>query len=233
MRRYYRKTSLWAACALAMLGTPAMASKDNPEPATAIEEIADPLRLAAAEKAVDYLFPLGTYERMMRGTMDKMISQMMGSMMDMPASDMAKMGGANEEQAEALGQRSMAEMALDADPHFHERTDISMKVMMDEMVTLMSSMEPQIRTALSGIYARKFTLQQLGEMNTFFATDTGTAFARDYMMVFVDKDMMSTMMGFVPEMMKVMPDIQKKVEEATAHLPPLQMPGYDDIDGDK
>ena len=57
-------------------------------------------------------------------------------------------------------------------------------------------------------------------MNAFFATDTGSAFARDYMMVFVDPEMMESMMGMVPEMMQSMPAIMKKVEAATAHLPP-------------
>lgn len=65
-------------------------------------------------------------------------------------------------------------------------------------------------------------------MNDFFATDTGSAFARDYMMVFVDPEMMQSMMSMVPEMMQAMPDIMKKVEEATAHLPPVKMPGSND-----
>jgi len=193
------------------------AAKENVTPKET--EKFDPARISAAEKTVDHLFPLGTYERMMRGTMDKMINGMMSKMMDMPASELAKMGGMTEEQAKTAGKETMADLAKKKDPHFRERMDTTMSVMMEEMVTLMSSMEPAMREALAKIYTRKYTVKQLTEMNTFFESETGALFARDYMMVFVDEEMMSTMMQFAPKMIGAMPRIIKKVEKATEHLP--------------
>lgn len=185
-----------------------------------------PARLEAAQNAVDYLFPLGTYERMMKGTMDQMMDQMMKSMGDMRMGDLAGAGGvARGDMPDGMGEKTLAEMATEMDPHYEERTQISTKIIMDEMVDLMITMEPAVRAALTNIYARKFTVAQLTEMNDFFATDTGSAFARDYMMVFVDPEMMQSMMSMVPELMQAMPDIMKKVEEATAHLPPVEITG--------
>ncbi|MEL6828246.1 MAG: DUF2059 domain-containing protein, partial [Pseudomonadota bacterium] len=139
-------------------------------------------------------------------------------------------GVAGEDIPEGEGDRTLAEVSREADPHFEERMQISTRVMMDEMVTLMTTMEPAIRDALVNIYARKFTVAQLGEMNRFFATDTGSAFARDYMMVFVDPEMMESMMSMVPQMMQAMPDIMEKVKDATSHLPPVKMPGSEGFD---
>jgi hypothetical protein len=39
------------------------------------------------------------------------------------------------------------------------------------------------------------------------------------MLVFMDPEMIQGMQAFVPELMKSMPDILKKAEEATKHLP--------------
>ncbi len=212
------------------VSNPAAAQETDDTTKTAATETAaiDPARLSAAKSTVDYLFPLGTYERMMKGTMDQMMDQMMMSMGNMRMGDLAGAGGvARSDMPEGMGEKTLAEMATEMDPHYAERTKISTKVIMDEMVNLMIGMEPAVREALTNIYARKFTVGQLNEMNGFFATDTGSAFARDYMMVFVDPEMMQSMMNMVPEMMQAMPEIMKKVEEATAHLPPVKIPGND------
>ncbi len=213
-----------------VLSVPASAQDTDATTAAAETEAApiDPVRLEAAKKTVDYLFPLGTYERMMKGTMDQMMSQMMMSMGNMRMGDLAGAGGvAKGDMPEGMGDKTLAEMATEMDPHYQERTQISTKVIMDEMVDLMIGMEPAVRGALTNIYARKFSVGQLTEMNGFFATDTGSAFARDYMMVFVDPEMMQSMMSMVPEMMQAMPEIMKKVEEATAHLPSVKVTGND------
>ncbi len=191
-----------------------------------------PARLEAAKSTVDYLFPLGTYERMMRGTMDQMMDSMLTGMSGMSMGDLAGAGGISRDDIpEGEGEKTLGDISREADPHFEERMKISTKVMMNEMVDLMVTMEPAVREALTKIYARKFTVGQLMEMNSFFATDTGSAFARDYMMVFVDPEMMQSMMSMIPEMMQAMPEIMKKVEEATAHLPPVKMPGAGDAFG--
>ena len=214
-------TTLAASIIALTLGAPAWAqdgaSNDIAPPQ---EAPIDQARLAAAKITVDHLFPLGTYERMMKGTMDQIMDSVLSGVSGMTVGDLAGASGLpNDEMSDEEKAKTIGDIAKEADPHFEERMKISNKVMMGEMVGLMTTMEPAIRTALSKIYARKYTAPQLGEMNAFFATQTGSAFARDYMMVFVDPEMMQSMMSMVPEMMTAMPDIMKKVEEATKHLP--------------
>lgn len=201
------------------LSSPAIA-QDSTAPADDIEQRAiDSDRLAAAKVTVDYLFPLGTYERMMKGTMDQMMDSIISQSFDRPMAETIKGMGIDDPELDELGDASINDMMRERDPYFKDRLQISTRVITNEMVDLMTSMEPALRATLANIYARKFTTDQLTEMNAFFATETGSAFARDYMMVFVDPEMMQSMMSFVPEMMQAMPAIMKKVEEATAHLP--------------
>ncbi len=218
-----KKMIILAGTALTLaMGIPVSAQETGSETGQQTnEEEIDAARLAAAETTVDYLFPLGTYERMMKGTMDQLMDKMLEGVNAMTIGNLAGASGASsDEMTEDEKAKTFGEIAKEADPYFEERMKISTRVMMNEMVDLMTTMEPAIRTALSKIYARKYSVSQLGEMNAFFATDTGSAFARDYMMVFVDPEMMQSMMSMVPEMMSAMPDIMKKVEEATKHLPP-------------
>jgi hypothetical protein len=67
-------------------------------------------------------------------------------------------------------------------------------------------------------------VQELKDMNAFFTTPSGSTFAADFMSTFTDKELMQAMMGEMPKMLEAMPAIMKKVEEATAHLPPAPKP---------
>lgn len=198
------------------LATPALAQPTKPTPAETAPSQIDPTRLSAAKPVIDKLWPLGTYRRMMDGTMSKMMGSMIDSAMGMKASDIGKGGD------ELIG-----ESAMKADPHFRERMKISMDTMMSEMIPLMEKIEPKVRESLSVIYARKFTTPQLTEMATFFSTPTGGVYARESMLVYMDPEMIKAMQAFAPEMIQAMPAIIKKVEAATAHLPPAPKPKVD------
>lgn len=207
-----KRAALPIAVALLLAASPARAQ----EP--------DAARLAVAERIVKQIFPAGTYRRMMDGTMNQIIDATMGSMSGMKVGDLARAGGADAETVAAAGDKTMGEALEEADPHHKERMRITMDVMMDEMVTLMTEAEPEIQQGLARVYARRFTPQQLGELATFFETPTGRAYADQYMMVFTDPDLMATMQGFSTRLMTGMPAILEKVKAATAHLPPPPRP---------
>ena len=57
-----------------------------------------------------------------------------------------------------------------------------------------------------------------------FATPVGGRYASDSMLLAMEPEMVSAMTKFVPDFMKAMPGIMKKVEKATAHLPPPPKP---------
>ncbi len=172
-------------------------------------------RIEAARPVIDQLWPIGTYRRMMDGTMSKLMDSMMSSMMGMPAENI--LGSAATGEA---GKKSMAELAESADPHFRERMKISMDTMMGAMIPIMEKIEPTVRDNLTRVYARQFTAVELGDMRRFFATPSGKAYADNAMMMFTQPEIMEGMQAFLPELMQAMPGIMKKVEAATAHLPP-------------
>lgn len=175
-------------------------------------------RLAAAMVTVDYIWPAGTYARMMDGTMNKMMDAMVASMFDMKMGELAKAPPADQQNL------SLREAMLKLDPHFEERMRIMNRVMMDEMVPIATAIEPEVRQGLARAYARKFSVQQLTDLNRFFSTPNGKAYAADSMMMWVDPEVVTAFSSAMPEMMKAMPAIMKKVEAATAHLPPPPKP---------
>lgn len=199
----------FAAVSLA-LAAPAIAQT---APAPAAAPAPDPARLAVAEKVVAALVPEGIYMKMMRDQFPRMMDAMMARMMGMTP---------NEFGVPAKGldkDKTMGAAMADVDPHFQERMRIMSRVMGEEMGAVFSKIEPGLRTGLAGAYARKFTTQQLEELNLFFATPTGGVFASEYLTTFMDPEVIQEMMAATPEMMKAMPAIMEKVEKATAHLP--------------
>lgn len=200
-----------------LLSAPAPALAQEP-PATM--QASDPARLAAARPVIDKLWPLGTYRRLMSGSMSKVMDSVMASMFEMPAADIARAADPSGKAAKDAGDHTMGELAEAADPHFRERLKITMDVMMGEMIPLMEKVEPTIRESLVSIYATRFTAMQLADMDAFFATPSGKAYADQSMMIFMDPEMIRNMQAFVPEFLKAMPAILQKVEKATAHLPP-------------
>ena len=182
----------------------------------------DPARLTLAQGIAGQLIPPGTYQKIMKDVSEQMASAMIDQMMGMDAATM--MGTAGGDAAEGTEGKSVGELAAAADPHFKERMDITMRVMFEEMGKMMNEMEPVARDALAKVYARRYSAQQLTDMKVFFATPSGSAFAADFMATFSDPEMMQAMMRQMPKIIEAMPEMMKKVEAATAHLPPLPKP---------
>lgn len=207
-------------------GAQASAGKQGVVPAEAAMPVPiDPARLAAARHVVDQVWPLGTYKRMMDKTLDAIMDSTMQSMFNMKLGDFSAAAGISPEQRAKLGEATMGEVMLKADPHYRERAQITMTVMMDEMVGLMTQVEPDVRDALSRAYARRFTETQLADLIRFFSTETGKVYAAESMMLFSDPEMMKAMQSFTPRLMQAMPSIMAKAQKATARLPPVKVPG--------
>ena len=219
-----------AFAALLFAAAPALGQAPAAKPAAPAQ--VDPARLALARTAVNYVWPLGTYQRMMSGSMDQMMDSMMAGMFDMKVGDMVPSSDkAMTEEEKKIAQTTMREAILKKDPHFEERMRITNKVMMGEMGAFFDKVEPAIREGLANAYAKKFDTKQLTDLNAFFQTPTGKVYASESIMLFVDPEMMKAMMGAMPELMKSMPAIMEKVKKATGHLPEPPKPA--DKDGDQ
>ncbi|SFF74738.1 hypothetical protein SAMN05518801_101197 [Novosphingobium sp. CF614] len=202
--------------ALLLTAAPALAAQAPGETEAATETSIDPARLASARQTVDYVFPLGTYARIMNGTMDKIMDSMMDSMSKMPLKDLAGLSGVDTQK---LGSASLAEIMEIYDPAYKERLKVTTHTMMAEMIGLMTDFEPEIRDGLAKAYAAKFDAKQLGELNAFFATPTGKSYAADSYIIMMSPEVMEKMQAFMPRMMQQMPAIGEKVKAATAALP--------------
>jgi hypothetical protein len=177
---------------------------------------ADPARLALAEQTVDYVFPAGTYARMMGETMDKMMDVILNSTMGMPLKDFTSVTGGETSE---VGKGSLAEMMEIYDPAYKVRMGLSTRTMMTEMGALMTRFEPDIRSGLASAYAKRFDAAQLDELNRFFATPTGKAYAADSYIIMMSPDVMEKMQALMPQVMRSMPAIIEKVKIATEKLP--------------
>ena len=220
--------------ALLVTATPTFAQAPTKPAPTAARSV-DPARLALARKTIEFVWPLGTYQRMMSASLDQMMDTMMSSMFDMKLGDMVSTTGKEmTEEDKKIAQTTMREAILKKDPHFEERMRITNKVMMSEMGAVLGKMEPAIREGLAKAYAKKFDARQLADLNTFFQTPTGRVFAAESLLLFTDPEMMTAMTGSMPELMKSMPVIMEKVKKATAHLPEPPKPSTEeDADDDR
>ena len=216
-----RGFAILAGAVLAATSLAASAGDTGPvaaEPALAAPAI-DPARLEAAKTTVDLVFPPGTYARMMKGSLDPMLGSVTDSMGVLMPYDIAAQTGASSEELEKLDKAVLAEVQAIYDPHSRERIESGMRAMMEQMGGLMSQIEPDVRQGLQRAYARRFDLKQLRELNGFFTTPTGKAYAEQSLMIFLDPEIMQTMQKSMPLMMEQMPAMTKAAENAAAKFP--------------
>ncbi len=219
-----RKMGFVCAAIVASLPMAGAASAQTERP---VAEAADPIasdRLAAARQTVAAVFPEGTYARLMERSMGAVMDSMMDTLGEIPLRDITAATGETPEQLEQLGEGTLQEMLAILDPAYEERMEVTMKVMADQMSDLMGQFEPAFQDGLARAYARRFDTAQLAELNAFFATPTGSAYASEPMLLFADPEVMGRMREVMPAMMKQMPRITKALTEATAHLPKPRKP---------
>lgn len=200
------------------LAAPLAAQAQTAAPASEAA-VSDPARLAAATVTVDHVFPTGTYARMMNGSFQAVMKGAMAGVEDMPIKQLAAIGGIKEEQVAALGEGTLKQLMEIYDPAYHQRMQAMMEAMTGQMAAMMTTFEPGVREGLSQAYAKRFTADQLAELNRFFDTPTGKAYAADSMMLFMDPAVVDKMQKAMPELMKQMPAMMRSIESATANLP--------------
>ncbi len=201
-----------AALAVAAIAMPAAAQDTAPDAAT----------IAQAREAAGHILPDGTYARMMEGTFEQLMDQIMASVMDMPMGDLAAMGGMAPEEMAGIETGTMREMMAIIDPHYEERQKISIRIMMEDMVGLMTELEPAMREGLGDAYANRFSAEELAQLNAFFDTPVGRKYAENSLSIFMDPAFMSKTQEMMPQLMKAMPGIVERMQEATADLPPAR-----------
>lgn len=194
-------------------------AQDAPAAGAAAPAALDPEALATAEQVVEVIWPEGAYAEMMRQMMGDGMDQMMGGMfgMSIPSDEE---GGEDTTLAEAMEAE---------DPHYAERMRISNRVMGEFMGEVLGELEPGIRAALARAFARRHSAEHLGAFLAFLNTEAGQAIGPDFLTVYQDPEIMTAMVGdMMPAMFARMDELDERMEEAMAHLPPPPEPDFDD-----
>lgn len=236
MRMMMTATALLiAAPAIAQKAPPAAASTaaaPSPTPPPPVATLVvkpipptDPARLAAARPVIDKLWPVGSYARLMHVIMGPVMQDSMARSFAMKPDDImpglsAMTAGSGADKAGG-GDQTLGQMAAAKDPYFQQRVTLTMAAVGDELATLMTQVEPDIRDAMAHAYARRFTVAELGELDRFLATPTGRAYAADAYTLMMSPDMTQAMQGFLPRMVKAAPEMMARVMAATKDLPPV------------
>lgn len=182
----------------------------------------DPARLAVSQRLVARLVPEGIYKKLFDTVFNGMMDQIFGEVGEMPVAEIAKLGGLSQEQAKALGDAKMREVMEIYDPAWRERQKRMMQAFAAGMGDVMVKLEPAIRSALSRAYAREFTVDELTDLDRYFATPTGAHYAAQSLIIAMGPEMTKAMTDMMPEMMSAMPVLMQRAREATADLPPVR-----------
>src|SRR5438552_3692939 len=161
----------------------------------------DPARLALARTAVGAMWPDGAYGKMMTGLMGGMVDKAM----QLKESDFASLGGKAPKTAAAANGKELSvhDQAMAKDPLFDQRVAAIRAAVIEEIGKLSAVIDPRMREGLSRSMARRFDERQLADINTFFATSSGRALAGQYMQLWADPDTLRSLLGSVPDLMKL------------------------------
>lgn len=191
----------------------------------------DPVALALARSIVLKVAPPGIYSKVMKGPMDQMMSGMTGQMLNVPIKQFLTGTDVPQDQVSKLSNATARDIMMILDPAFDQRMHITMSTMMGAMGDLLQKFEPQLREGMAEAYVHNFTRQQLTEIDHFFATPTGTAYAARLMTLMNDPSVQASMKELMPEIVRAMPAAAQKVEAATASLPKAKTyPDLNDAD---
>jgi hypothetical protein len=198
--------------ALALVAASPAAAGQTGESSSAQSPAPDAATTQAAERFVSLILPSGTIQRMFgAGGIG------MESMLEMRVGDFGPIEGVTDALDPNL---TMAQVMEARDPHFRERMRITSEVTNRIFGEVFTAIEPEFRTAMVEMYARRFTRAELEEMNVFFAAGPGQKFAQIAFTMMQDPAFLRMMRTMMPRIAEATPRIGREVAAATAHLPP-------------
>ena len=184
------------------------------EPLTAEQEA----RLPAATAMVATMMPEGFYGELMRDMMEKTMRPMM-AMFSEPDFILASRLTLDEAAIAELGDAEKKELLTMLDPAWDQRADTMVNAIVANMGGAYAAVEPPVRAGLAKAYAVRFDEAQLADISSFFATPTGSEFARQSMALFADPQVMGATMEALPEMVGSFTEMETSMEAALESLP--------------
>lgn len=179
----------------------------------------DPARLTLARTTTAALIPPGSLEKMIDNMYGKMFSKFMEEMGGASDTMLSIKTGVESEKIAALDEKTKNAIADLFDPHRKDRDDQVLKVVRPLISEVLADMEPPMREGLAKAYARKFSGDQLGQLNSFFATPVGGLYAGESMALQADPEVMLAVIKAVPPLVTKFIDRGPEVEKQLKDLP--------------
>ena len=213
---------------LALVGQP-LAAQDTPEDdAAGLEAFmgafaAEPLtaeqesRLPLAQKVVAKMLPEGAMAKVMGSMFDGFLGPIT-KLAEAAGPDLEDHIGYTNDDLE-LSDEQASEIAAIIDPEWKERQKREMDMMQLAMGKIMTAMEPGMRKGMSEAYAVHFSVKELTDLDAFFATETGAAFAQKSYAMANDPRILSAAMAEFPSMMEEFAAMEADMKAAVADLP--------------
>jgi hypothetical protein len=193
----------------------------------------DPQRLALAQQTVAKIMPTGIYAKMMGGMMDKIMGSMFGGSNGMGDFEIMIATGLELGELKLDPEKRIAVTQL-LDSNYTERSKLTREMMNPMFNKMISVIEPPMREGMSRAYARKFTPEQLIELNRFFATPTGGFYASEAFAIQADPEVMQSMMSAIPLMMSEFKEPASDMQAKVNALPkPRRLDQLSDTELDK
>ncbi len=192
----------------------AMSAAFTVEPLTPEQEA----RLPQAQALVARIMPQGVMSQMMGGMFEGTFSPLIEAAPPQPGAVVLERLGL---QAEAFGlsEEQIAAAAQMLDPAWEERNRREIALLPVVMSRMTEAMEPALRQAMSDLYAVHFNAQELRDIDAFFTTPTGAAYAARSFSMMSDPRLAAATVAVMPTIFGGLEDIETQMAAATADLP--------------
>jgi Uncharacterized protein conserved in bacteria (DUF2059) len=161
----------------------------------------DPAQLALAQGTAAKLLPDGAYGKMMDQMLGQFIKPILALDSGMSAMQIASKTGVDYDVADKLTEDQRNEVVALLDPDRQARNDGMMNVLKPMLIDMGKTLEGPMRDGIARAYARKFSAGQLSEINAFFATPSGQAYAAESFAIQADPEVLSATFQALPVMM--------------------------------
>ena len=223
----FRKPMLAIAAAIVVAASPAGAQEEaseNPLAELAAAFEAEPLtseqqaRLPLARAIVEKVVPPGTLGGVMGSVFEGFLDPITKLAREPSASDVAGLLGVTEDEI-ALDEEQTAEAIAILDPAMREREERTVAAMPQAMAKMADAMEPEMRRVMAEIYAVYFDTRELTDIDAFFSTPSGAAYARKSYQMATDPRFIGGMMSSMPAILQSAEDMEATLKAVTADLP--------------
>lgn len=178
-----------------------------------------PAQLALAKQTTGALVPAGSLEKMMDNLYGKLFRGFLGEFGGVSDLMLSYKTGVESDKIAALDQPTREKIADIFDPNRKAREEQVMANIKPIISEVLRDLETPMRDGMAAAFARKFSADQLTQMNAFFATPAGSAYASEWMALQADPEVMLAIIRSVPPMIDKWVDRAPELEGKFKDLP--------------